>query len=362
MARVVLVGNLAQLTGGVAEFNLSATSVRQLFRQLTELHPEIGPHLEEGVAVAIDGQIYQDSLLEPIGPESEVFLLPQIAGGSSLRTLLGDYPVTRALRRGEFVSPMVKLEFADVKSASAGFKRVVRDLEFDVAELAIVTFLIAKAHGKPLVLLPAVVVGRFQHPYLVGNRERGPLAPGDLNGRRIGIRSYSVTTVTWLRGILAETYGVDLDSITWTTFEEPHVAEFRDPPSVRRAAPGKDMLGMLLAGEIDAAILGGEPPADPRVAPLIPDPAGAARAWREKHQAIQINHMVTVKRGLPPDVVREVYRLLVESKRIADDTLPFGVQANRRNLDVAIDYVYRQRLIPRRFTVDELFDDVTRAL
>jgi sulfur-carrier protein len=81
MARVVLIGNLAQLTGGVAEFALPATSVRQLFQQLTALHPALGPHLDEGVAVAIDGQIYQDALLEPIGPDSEVFILPQIAGG-----------------------------------------------------------------------------------------------------------------------------------------------------------------------------------------------------------------------------------------------------------------------------------------
>ncbi len=85
MAHVVLVGNLAQLTGGVAEFELSATSVKQLYQQLTELHPAIGPHLETGVAVAIDGQIFQDTLLEPIGPDSEVFLLPQIAGGDRLR-------------------------------------------------------------------------------------------------------------------------------------------------------------------------------------------------------------------------------------------------------------------------------------
>ena len=85
MARVVLVGNLAQLTGGVAEFQLSATSVKQLFEQLAELHPVIQPHLEEGVAVAIDGQIYQDALFQPIGPNSEVFLLPQIAGGTGAR-------------------------------------------------------------------------------------------------------------------------------------------------------------------------------------------------------------------------------------------------------------------------------------
>jgi molybdopterin converting factor small subunit len=82
---VVLVGNLAQVTGGVAEFDLSAASVQQLFRQLGELHPALAPHLESGVAVAIDGQIFQDALLEPIGADSEVFLLPAIAGGSHLK-------------------------------------------------------------------------------------------------------------------------------------------------------------------------------------------------------------------------------------------------------------------------------------
>ncbi len=83
MARVVLIGNLVQLTGGVAEFDLAATSVKQLYQQLTALHPALGRHLEDGVAVAIDGQIYQDALLEPIGRDSEVFILPQIAGGAT---------------------------------------------------------------------------------------------------------------------------------------------------------------------------------------------------------------------------------------------------------------------------------------
>jgi 4,5-dihydroxyphthalate decarboxylase len=285
--------------------------------------------------------------------------------------LLGDYPLTQALKKGEVKSSTVNLEFADVKTVSTAFKRVVRNLEFDCSELAIVTFLMAKASGKPLSLLPAVVMARFQHPHIVYNMERGPLSPADLAGRRVGTRSYTVTTSTWLRGILADDYGVDLSGVKWVTFEEPHVAEFRDPSSVERAPEGKELTAMLLAGEVDAAILPAVP-TDPRLKPLIPDPPAAAQAWRKKYNAIQINHMVVVKESLSksdPGAVREIYRLLGESKKAAKlpkpgevDVHPFGVETNRRNLEVVIDTVYRQGMIPRRFSVDELFDGVTRAL
>ncbi len=287
-----------------------------------------------------------------------------------LKTLLGDYPNTAALKKGELRSPSLALDFADVKTPSSAFKRTVRELEFDVSELAIMTFLLAKDCGKPLVLLPAVLFSRFQHPYLVYNAERGALAPRDLEGRRVGIRSYSVTTVAWLRDILAEDYGVDLDRIRWLTFEEPHVAEFRDPPTVERAAPGQDAAAMLLAGELDAAILA-PPPKDPRLKPVIADPEAAARDWARRNRAVQINHMVVVRQSLStsrPEAVRELWRLLVESKRLGGpsqengvDTRPYGLDANRRNLEVAIDTAHRQGLIKRRFSVDELFDDVTRS-
>ena len=290
----------------------------------------------------------------------------------TLRALIGDYPVTAALKAGQVRSPHVSLDFADIKPVSSGFKRVVRDLEFDVAELAIVTYLIAKAHGKPLTLLPAVLVGRFQHPLIVYNTERGPLAPGDLAGKRVGVRSYSVTTGAWIRGILADDYGIRPEQISWVTFEEAHVAEFRDPPNVARAPAGAKILDMLLAGEIAAAIVGDGAPADPRIRTLIADPAAAARAWHARHGAIQVNHLVVVKDSLSrsdPQAVREIYRLLAESRRAAGlpkagelDLNPFGVAANRGNLEVAIDCVYRQGLIPRRYGVDELFDDTTLTL
>jgi 4,5-dihydroxyphthalate decarboxylase len=274
-----------------------------------------------------------------------------------MKALLGDYPVTAALKEGRLRSERVRLEFADVRPPSAGFKRVVRDLEFDVAELAITTFLMAKAFGKPLRLLPTVIVGRLQHSYLVRNAERGPLAPRDLPGKRVGVRSYSVTTGMWLRGILAEDYGVDPERIDWVTFEEAHVAEYRDPPNVVRAPAGKDVVGMLLAGEIDAAVVGDGKPNDPRIVAVIPDPDAAARAWQRRTGAIQINHMVVVKDSVSKADADEVTRLLTESIKAAGspEMNPYGIEANRRNLEVAIDYVYRQRLIPHRYRVEELF-------
>jgi 4,5-dihydroxyphthalate decarboxylase len=289
-----------------------------------------------------------------------------------LKTLLGDHACTLALKRGEIKSASVALDIADIPQAFVAFKRVVRDLEFDVAELAIVTYLMARAHGKPYTLLPVVVLSRFQHPFLVYNATRGELRPGDLKGKRVGIRSYSVTTTMWLRGVLMNDYGLDLSTVKWITTEEAHVAEFKDPPTVERAPAGRDMLSMLMEGELDAMVLGDKTLKDPRLKRLIPDPEKAAQDWHARHRAIQINHMVVVRNSLSkssPDAVREVYRMLKESKRLAPpptpgelDMTPIGLEANRRNLEVAIDYVYQQRLIPKRYTVDEIFDDVTRKL
>jgi 4,5-dihydroxyphthalate decarboxylase len=291
----------------------------------------------------------------------------------TLRTLLGDYPNTRALRTGELRSSSIAFDFEDEKTVNKAFKRVVRNLEFDVAELAIATFLQAKAYGKPLVLLPVVIRGKFAHSTLAYNTEGGVLGPKDLEGRRVGIRAYSQTTPLWVRGILQNDYGVDLDRIHWTTFEDPHVAEFKDPAGVQRASPDKKLRAMVLDRELDAGIVSEQRDAtEPRLKTVIPDPAAAAAAWYEKYRIVPINHMMVVKESLiksHPEAMQEVFRLLAASKKAAGlppangiDQFPLGVEANRKSLEMAIKYAVQQRLIPRAFTVDELFDDVTRRL
>src|SRR4030095_1981559 len=197
--------------------------------------------------------------------------------------------------------------------------------------------LIAKAHGKPYRLLPFVVLARFQHPFLVYNAARGSLAPEDLHGKRVGVRSYSVTTGAWIRHILAEDHRVDVSRIRWITFEEAKVPEFRDPPNVERAPAGKNILAMLQAGELDAAVVGAIPKEE-GIRPLIPDPEAAGKRWAEKHGAIQLNHLVVVKESVSRDMADEVYRLLVESRKAAGNPpmLPHGLEAHRRHLERAI--------------------------
>ena len=150
------------------------------------------------------------------------------------------------------------------------------------------------------------------------------------------------------------------------------VAEVRDPDTFERAAAGKNAVTMLLEGELDAAVLTGKDLKNPQFKSLIPDPEAAARTWYQRYQAVPVNHMVTVRESLlqsSPWVAEEIFRLLAESKRAAGlppangvDAYPFGVEANRKSLDLVIKYAFQQRLIPRAFAVDELFNDVTRVL
>jgi 4,5-dihydroxyphthalate decarboxylase len=290
------------------------------------------------------------------------------AGPIALKTHLAEYPVTRALRAGEVRSDLVKLDFIGPKQAYEGFKPMVREGAYDASELALVTFLQAKAYGKPLVALPAIVLGRFQHGLIGYNAGKGELKPKDLEGRRVGVRSYTQTTGVWLRGILRHEYGVDLGKVQFVTMEDPHVTEYRDPPFVERASGAKKLDQMLLDGDVDAAIMG-DLPKDPNIRPLIPDPDAAARAWHAKHGAVQINHIFVVNEQLSktrPDVIQEIFRLLLASKRAGPsggvDSLPFGVEAMRKPLELIAQYALEQKIIPRPITVDELFDDTTRAL
>src|SRR6202048_1625540 len=246
-------------------------------------------------------------------PVSSISMSPRpIEVTMRLRTLLGDHSCTAALRNGSVKSDLVTFDFVDYSPTHKVLNPMVRDGAFDVSEMAIVTYLMVKSFGKPMVLLPNVVLARFQHAYALYNAKQGMLKPADLNGKRVGIRSFTPTTGAWLRGILANDYGVDLDSIDWVTFEDAHVAEYRD--TTKRTQAGKEIIQMLIDGEFDAVL--GEKVDRPGVKPLFPDAAAEEKSWFAKHQVLPINHMVVVSETLSnqhPEVVREVFRMLQDS-------------------------------------------------
>ena len=283
-----------------------------------------------------------------------------------LRAVLGDHPHVQALKRGEIRSALVEFEFLDFSPTHLAFKPMVREQAFDVCEMAVVTYLMAKSFRKPLALLPAAMMGRFQQAYAIYNAERRVMTLADLRGARVGIRSFTTTTGAWIRGILANDYEVDLDSIRWITFEDPHVAEYRD--TTERAPPGKTITQMLRDGELDAVL--GETPSEPKLKPLFADPAAEAERWYRRHGIVPVNHLVVVTEALAksrPDIVKELYGLLKQSKAAAGpagtiDFVPFGVEANRAALGLITGYAAQQALIPRPFDVDALFDAATRDL
>jgi len=289
---------------------------------------------------------------------------------TTLRTNLADYPQTKAIRDGRVTSDIVTLDICGPEQAHNGFKAMLRENAFDAGELAIVTYLQAKAYGKPYVALPAPISGRFQHHCAGFNRELGHIDPKDIEGKRVGVRTYAQTTGLWIRGILRHEYGVDLDKVTWCTVGEGHLAEYTDPPNCERLPKGSDIGQMMLDGELVATLQGIDLPKDPRVERLVHDPHGAARGWYAREGIVPINHLFVVHEDISrnrPDIVREIYRMIRESRELTEGGAPtpfppLGFEANRKGIQLAIDWAYDQKIIPRKPSFEELFDDTTAAL
>ncbi len=279
----------------------------------------------------------------------------------TLRAAIGRYKHTAALLAGE--TGDLPLDLAEMPVISRAFAPMVREQRFDVSEMAIATFLMAKAWGKPLVLLPVTMAARFQEAALLC-RAGGPVkGPADLAGKRVGVRAYSQTTGMWLRGTLADRHGVRAEDVQWVTFEDAHVAEYQDPPWATRAAKGADMLAMLKSDELDAAIFGNDLPADPALRPVFPDVQAAGRDFLAAHGFVPVNHLVVVTRALAdsrPEVVERIAGLFRNA--LEGTTLPVGRAALAPALALAIRYCHAQGLLPRAMEVDEAWEGLPPAI
>ena len=308
-----------------------------------------------------------------------------------LKTVTRTQGNNRALKEGEVKPRTCELEFVEVDPLIDAFRRMVRTLEFDVCEMAMTTYVTARAHGKRMTGLPIFLMRAFHHGAIVYNTKSGIRAPKDLEGRRVGVnRGYTVTTGLWARSVLADQYGVDLSRITWVLSGDEHVAEFRPPANVVPIEKGRKMADMLASGELAAAI--GVEIDHPDVKTLIPAPKEAGFAALRSRGHYPINHLMVVRNELldaHPDLAPDLFDAFAASKRLyverlaaggiekptavdemhrrvmeitGGDPLPYGIEPNRRVLEEVIRGALEQQIITRPVTVEELFPSSTHAL
>ncbi len=307
----------------------------------------------------------------------------------SLRMATGDYGHTRPLKDGTVASERVEFEHVEVPNIIDAFRRMIRDLEFDVSEMALSTYLCARAHGIPITALPTFLVRALHHGSIVYNVRSGIRKPADIQGRRVGVRAYTVTTGVWTRGILQSQYGVDLSEVTWVINSDEHVAEYQAPPNVESVSFDRSLADLLSDGEIDAAI-GVAPSEEAGFAPLVPNAREAALSWLRSARVHPINHTLVVRNehlAANPWLAGELFRLFRQAKEcflptldaatdlagederareirevLQGDPLPYGVEANRASLETFIGFNVDQHIIPEAIRPEEAFEPSTRGL
>ena len=307
-----------------------------------------------------------------------------------LKTVTRSQGNNQALKDGTVKPRTFAFDFEEVDPLIAAFRRMVRGNEFDICEMAITTYICAKAHGKPMTAVPVFLVRAFHHGAILVNAKAGIRTPKDLEGRKVGVnRGYTVTTGVWARSILQDEHGVDLSKITWVLSGDEHVAEYRAPANVVPIGKGKDMGDMLASGELAAAI--GVEMNSPDVKPLIPDAREAGLAALRQRGHYPINHTVVIKDELiaqRPDLAADVFDAFARAKRryvedlkagkidkptevdqvhrrvmeITGDPLPYGVAPNREVIEELIGHALAQCIITKPVTADELFTPSTRTL
>ncbi len=299
-----------------------------------------------------------------------------------LTIALGDYGITKPIKKAGADLGRLNLRFVEVQQIVPMMRRMCRGLEFDICEMAFTTYLCARAAGLPFTAIPVFVTRNFHHWAVFVNTKSGVRTPKDLEGRKVGVnRGYTVTTGLWARGVLQSEYGVDLNKITWIPTDDEHVLGFKQPANVDYRFRGAKMLDLLMSGEIDAAI--GEVAVDaPEIQPLFPDARNEAFGYFRRTGIYPINHGVVIKDALLKDapwIAGELCQAFEKSKteylknldlgdaatswdraakmnaEAVGDPFPFGIEPNRKALEAMTQFAVDQKMVPRKFSVEELF-------
>ena len=314
-----------------------------------------------------------------------------------LKIAVADYPHTAAVRNGSIPIEGVDAEIITVQPQIAAFRRMVRQVEFDVCELAPTTYIIARAYGAPFVALPIFTVRRFHHAGLLVRPDAGIKSPRDLEGRKVGVRAYSVTTGVWTRAVLIDEYGLDSSKVTWVVDDEEHVTQLKLPSNVIHAPEGRSLADMMADGELAAGFhgnagvgrsgspTGGWKTVEAHYPDLFPNAEELEANWF-KHTGIYPMHgTIVVKDSIlaaHPWVARSLFEAFSRAKNewlqrldagqassasdqkysklrniVGHDPLPYGMAANLKTIEALSNTAFKQKLTPRQMPIAELFVD-----
>src|SRR5262245_23189296 len=318
---------------------------------------------------------------------------------------LATYGHTAAIKNGGIPIEGVEPEFIEVNPQIAAYRRMVRDVEFDVCDIAPSTYMIAREHGAPFKALPIFVSRNFHHSGFVYRPDAGITKPKDLEGKSAGVRAYSVTTGVWGRGILQNEYGIDISKITEWVDDEEHVTTLKLPSFVKHVPQGKSLVSMMASGELQAGFTGnaglgrtGAPKegwaaasdkgGDTNYVEFFNDSRKLEAEWYRRTGIYPFHGTVVVKDSVleeHPWVARSLFKAytaakepyvkqlpspdkasgkdkqLAEMKAIVGDPLPYGIDKNCASIEALIKYVHQQGMLKRSYSVNELFVDPDAA-
>ena len=314
-----------------------------------------------------------------------------------LKIAIAEHPNTSAIRNGSIPIEGVDAEFVTVKPQIGAFRRMVRDVEFDVCELAPTTYIIARAYGAPFVALPIFVVRRFHHSGLLVRPDAGIRTPKDLEGKKVGVRAYSVTTGVWTRQVLIDEFGLDSSKVTWVVDDEEHVTQLKLPSNVIHAPAGTSLADMMANGELVAGFhanagigrtgdpTGGWKEVEADYPDLFPNAAELEAESYRKTGVYPMHGTIVVKDSVlaeHPWVAKSIYDAFDKAKQewlakldsgeaasksdkkylelrkiVGHDPLPYGIEENRKTIETLEATAFKQGLTPRRMAMSELFVD-----
>jgi len=315
----------------------------------------------------------------------------------SFRTTFTPYSHALALANGDVGLAGGRLEFIPTEPIISAYRQMVRELAFDIAELAPTTYLMARAAGIPIIAIPVFTKRQFHHGHIRCHPLSGIRIPQDLAGRKVGVRAYSVTTGVWVRGLLSDDFGVKPDAIQWITDDEEHVPGYVAPPNVAAAPRGASLVGLLGAGQIDAALTGnagigrtGAPregwrgggataePADEPPYSLFGTPEPLEADWYRRTGIYPIHAVITLREDVvraDPDLPSNLYRAFRAAKQLGsgdrsvlvkelaagsaipadEDPIPYGIEPNTRSLEALVRYAAEQQLLTGAPEIESMF-------